>query len=149
MAICACAPSHSHPSWHACAALPPIWCGNCGLSARGHSWLAVSLPATPPSTLPVRLRMERFWRTYKYELFNLYDDITPEIIEGRLKTRMRYYNKERLLSAFRKTRHRRNGVFHMLYVCIILKIQWVTLHRKSKFSLNGCFLMWLKFIISR
>lgn len=45
------------------------------------------------------VRMERFWRTYKYELFNLYDDITPRSIDMRLKQWMEYYNHERLHSA--------------------------------------------------
>ena len=27
------------------------------------------------------VRMERFWCTYKYKLFNLYDDVTVEAIE--------------------------------------------------------------------
>ncbi|MDO5472502.1 MAG: integrase core domain-containing protein [Akkermansia sp.] len=43
--------------------------------------------------------MERFWRTYKYELFNLYDDVTLEAIEKRLKIWIRYYNSERLHAA--------------------------------------------------
>ena len=43
--------------------------------------------------------MERFWRTYKYELFSLYDDVTLKAIEERLKTWIRYYNSERLHSA--------------------------------------------------
>lgn len=45
------------------------------------------------------VRMERFWRTYKYELFNLYDDVTVEAIEQRLKIWIRYYNSERLHAA--------------------------------------------------
>lgn len=45
------------------------------------------------------VRMERFWRTYKYELFNLYDDVTQKAIEQRLKTWIRYYNSERLHSS--------------------------------------------------
>ena len=45
------------------------------------------------------VRMERFWRTYKYELFNLYDDVTLEAIEKRLKIWIRYYNSERLHAA--------------------------------------------------
>ena len=45
------------------------------------------------------VRMERFWCTYKYKLFNLYDDVTVEAIEQRLKIWMRYYNSERLHAA--------------------------------------------------
>lgn len=45
------------------------------------------------------VRMERFWRTYKYELFNLYDDVTQKSIEQRLKTWISYYNSERLHSS--------------------------------------------------
>ena len=45
------------------------------------------------------VRMERFWRTYKYELFNLYDDVTVEAIEQRLKIWIRYYNSEQLHAA--------------------------------------------------
>jgi len=45
------------------------------------------------------VRMERFWRTYKYELFNLYDDVPQKAIEQRLKTWIRYYNSERLHSS--------------------------------------------------
>lgn len=45
------------------------------------------------------VRMERFRRTYKYELFSLYDDVTQKAIGERLKTRIRYYNSERLHSA--------------------------------------------------
>lgn len=45
------------------------------------------------------VRMERFWRMYKYELFNLYDDVTQKSIEQRLKTWMSYYNSERLHSS--------------------------------------------------
>ena len=46
--------------------------------------------------------MERFWRTYKYELLNLYDDVTLEAIEKRLKIWIRYYNSERLHAALDK-----------------------------------------------
>ncbi len=45
------------------------------------------------------VRMERFWRTYKYELFNLYDDVTQKSIEQWLKTWISYYNSERLHSS--------------------------------------------------
>lgn len=45
------------------------------------------------------VRMERFRRTYKYELFNLYDDVTQKSIEQRLKTWISYYNSERLHSS--------------------------------------------------
>ena len=45
------------------------------------------------------VRMERFWRTYKYELFNLYGDVAIEAIEQRLKIWIRYYNSERLHAA--------------------------------------------------
>lgn len=59
------------------------------------------------------VRMERFWRTYKYELFNLYDDVTLESIRKRLGEWDAYYNSERLHSAlgnktpekWRKERH--------------------------------------------
>lgn len=45
------------------------------------------------------VRMERFWRTYKYELYNLYDDITLEAITKRLSGWICYYNTQRLHSA--------------------------------------------------
>lgn len=45
------------------------------------------------------VRMERLRRTYKYELFSLYDNVTQKAIGERLKTWIRYYNSERLHSA--------------------------------------------------
>lgn len=54
------------------------------------------------------VRMERFWRTYKYELFNLYDDVTLGAIEQRLERWIRYYNSERLHAAL-GNKTRKNG----------------------------------------
>lgn len=76
-----------------------------GSQYTSESWLSrVRLLGIKPSmdgkgSWRDNVRMERFWRTYKYELFNLYDDVTLETIAHRLKIWIRYYNSERLHSA--------------------------------------------------
>lgn len=76
-----------------------------GSQFTSESWLSrVRLLGITPSmdgkgSWRDNVRMERFWRTYKYELFSLYDDVTLKAIEERLKTWIRYYNSERLHSA--------------------------------------------------
>ena len=76
-----------------------------GSQYTSESWLSrVRLLGITPSmdgkgSWRDNVRMERFWRTYKYELFSLYDDVTLKAIEERLKTWIRYYNSERVHSA--------------------------------------------------